>query len=75
MKEDYEVVSKVNSGTVEIKLTHTIFEVETEARLLVDLALNEKSQVVVRFRRDEEESMDSLTFIRLTTYLREHLKA
>jgi len=52
-----------------------MFDVEAVSRLFVDLAYNEKNQVVVRFRRDEEESMDSLTFIRLAGYLRDHIKA
>lgn len=61
VKEEYEVIPKGNSGTVhpkliqiEIRLSHTMFEAEAEALLLIDLATDEKSQLVVRFRRDED---------------------
>ena len=81
VKEEYVVTPQGNSGTVptssiqiEVTLTHNMFEVETKARMLIDLALDDKKQLVVRFRRDEEESMDSLTFIRLSSYIRETFK-
>jgi len=75
VKELYEVIPNETSGTITIKLLHNIFEVDKEAILLIDLALNDKGHLVARFRRDEEETMDSLTFIRLTTYLRKSLNA
>jgi len=68
------VTPQGNSGTIEVTLTHNMFEMDAKARMLIDLALDDKKQLVVRFRRDEEESMDSLTFIRLSGYIRETFK-
>lgn len=58
-----------------MKLTHTMFEEERECTLLVLLTLDADNKLVVSFSHDEEESMDRLTFIRLTEYLKEMLRA
>jgi|JI6StandDraft_1071083.scaffolds.fasta_scaffold409247_2 hypothetical protein len=60
---------------IEVKLTHTMFEEERECTLLVLLTLDADNKLVVSFSHDEEESMDRLTFIRLTEYLKEMLRA
>lgn len=52
-----------------------MFEEERECTLLVLLTLDADNKLVVSFSHDEEESMDRLTFIRLTEYLKEMLRA
>lgn len=81
VKEEYEVIAHENSSTVqyrsiqvEIKLTHDTFGDDSEATMLVELGFNDKKQLVLRFRRDEAESMDSITFHKLCAYLRENLR-
>jgi len=67
--EEYEVDLLKDTNTIKIELTHDMFEEERVAKMFIEMALDEKKHLVLKFLRDEE-TMDSLLFYKLVNFIK-----
>jgi len=51
-------------------LTHNIFEEDRVVKMFIEMALDEKKRLVLKFLRDEE-TMDSLLFYKLVNFIKD----
>jgi len=72
--EEYEVDLLKDTNTIKIELTHNIFEEERVVKMFIEMGLDEKKHLVLKFLRDEE-TMDSLLFYKLVNFIKDRFKS